>query len=120
MSEQLEAILRRHKGNAAAEDLVFASQAGTPINPSNLRRRVWGPVLKKAGLAHMRIHDLRHTFASLLIQQGANIAYVKEQLGHYSVRVTVDVYGHLIPGGMREEVNRLDDRKEYPAVGSNV
>src|SRR6266480_4729821 len=47
--------------------------------------------------------------ASLLIQQGENLAYVKEQMGHSSIQVTVDVYGHLVPGGIRAVVDRLDD-----------
>ena len=51
----------------------------------------------------------RHTFASLLIQQGESLTYVKEQMGHSSIQVTVDVYGHLVPGGNRAAVDRLDD-----------
>jgi len=49
----------------------------------------------------MRVHDLRHTFASLLLQQGESVVYVKEQLGHGSIQITVDTYGHLIPGANR-------------------
>jgi hypothetical protein len=52
---------------------------------------------------------LRHTFASLLIQQGESVAYVKEQMGHSSIQITVDVYGHLVPGGNRAAFDRLDD-----------
>jgi integrase len=66
-------------------------------------------VLEKAELRHIRFHDLRHTFASLLIQQGESLAYVKDQMGHSSIQVTVDVYGHLVPGGNRAAVDRLDD-----------
>jgi integrase/recombinase XerD len=53
-----------------------------------------------------RIHD-RHTFASLLLQNGESLAYVKDQLGHASIKMTVDVYGHLVPGSNRQAVNRL-------------
>jgi integrase len=65
-------------------------------------------LLAKAGFPSLRIHDLRHTFASLLIQQGESLAYVKEQLGHHSIRITVDTYGHLVPGGNRQAVDKLD------------
>jgi integrase len=56
--------------------------------------------------------DLRHTFASLLIQQGESLVYVKEQMGHASIQITVDIYGHLVPGGNRAAVDRLDDLAE--------
>ena len=50
----------------------------------------------------------RHTFGSLLIQQGESLTYVKEQMGHASIQITVDIYGHLVPGGNRAAVDRLD------------
>ena len=56
----------------------------------------------------MRFHDLRHSFASLLLQQGESPVYVKEQLGHSSTQITVDCYGYLIPGGNKQAVDRLD------------
>jgi site-specific recombinase XerD len=55
------------------------------------------PAIEKAGLRRFRFHDVRHTFGSLLIQNGASLAYVKEQLGHSSIQVTANIYGHLIP-----------------------
>ena len=67
----------------------------------------WITALEKAGLRRIRFHDLRHTFASLLIQNGESLAYVKDQLGHSSIKMTVDVYGHLVPGANRQAVNRL-------------
>ncbi len=72
-------------------------------------RHVFKRMLEKAKLRHVRIHDLRHTFASLLLQQDESVVYVKEQLGHGSIQITVDTYGHLIPGANRGAVNRLDD-----------
>jgi integrase len=88
---------------------VFTNREGEPHDGDNLRRRVFQPALMKAKLRQIRIHDLRHTFASLLIQQGESLAYVRDQLGHSSIQVTVDVYGHLVPGSNRAAVDRLDD-----------
>ena len=50
-----------------------------------------------------------HTYASLLIQNCESLAYVRDQLGHHSIQVTVDIYRHLVPGGNRRTPNRLDD-----------
>jgi hypothetical protein len=69
---------------------------------------VFLPVLAKAGIRKIRLHDLRHSFGSLLLQTGASIVYVKEQMGHSSIQVTVDTYGHLIPGANVCFVDRLD------------
>lgn len=79
------------------------------IDGDNLRRRVFWTALAKAGLRRIRIHDLRHIFASILIQNGESLVYVKEQMGHHSIQITVDTYGHLVPGANRQAVDRLDD-----------
>ncbi len=94
--------------NSISDDLVFPSEAGTPIAPDNIAVRYMNPALEKAGLRKFRLHDLRHTFGSLLIQGGASLAYVKEQMGHSSIQVTVDIYGHLIPGADIKWIDRLD------------
>ena len=60
-------------------------------------------------MRRVRFHDLRHTYASLLISQGESLAYVRDQLGHSSIKVTVDTYGHLVPGSNRKAVDKLDD-----------
>ena len=57
---------------------------------------------------------MRHTYASLLLSQGESPVYVKEQLGHHSIQITVDTYGHLIPSINRQAVNRPDD--EHPTA----
>jgi hypothetical protein len=57
----------------------------------------------------IRLHDLRHTFGSLLLQNGASIVYVKERMGLISIQVTVDPYGHLIPAANLSFVDRLDE-----------
>ena len=65
--------------------------------------------MEKAKLRKIRIHDLRHSYASLLIQAGESLAYIRDQLGHHSIKVTVDVYGHLAPEGNKAAVDALDD-----------
>jgi integrase len=92
-----------------ADDLVFLSKAGTVLDASNLIHYYFLPCIEKAGLRRFRFHDLRHTFGSLLIQNGASLVYVKDQVGHSSIQVTVDTYGHLIPGADVAWVDRLDD-----------
>ena len=79
------------------------------VDPDNFRSRDWPKLVAKSGMRQFQIHDLRHTYASLLIQQGESLAYVKEQLGHHSIRVTVDTYGYLVPGGNRAAADRLDE-----------
>jgi len=95
------------QGRNEIPEWVFCNGKGNPPNMSNLKNRHFYKNLERAGLRHIRFHDLRHTFASLLIQDGQPLAYVKDQLGHSSIKLTVDVYGHLEPGANREAVNRL-------------
>lgn len=90
-------------------DWIFSNGAGGFMDVNNWRRRTFNSVLKKAGLRKIRIHDIRHTYASLLIEDKQTLVYVRDQLGHSSIAVTVDTYGHLVPGGNREAVDRLDD-----------
>ena len=71
-----------------------------------LRRR-FHPALRRAGLPKMRFHDLRHTYASLLIAQGENPKYIQTQLGHSSIQITMDVYGHLMDTVNREAASKL-------------
>ena len=110
-------------GRAKAEiQLVFRSHTGGPLCGDNFRKRVWYRLLDRAGLPRVRIHDLRHTFASMLLANGESLHYVKEQMVHASIQTTVDVYGHLVPGSNRNAVNRLDDPagpalKVVPAAG---
>jgi integrase-like protein len=119
MSKQLRAVLMVHKESAllrafqlgktsVADELVFPSEAGTPICPDNIGPRYIEPALEKVGLRKFRFHDLRHTFGSLLIQAGVSPAYVQKQMGHRSIQVTIDVYGHLIPGENAAWIDTLD------------
>jgi integrase len=94
--------------NEVMEDWLFTTPTGTQLDPSNLRK-VFNKLLTDAKVRRVRFHDLRHAFATLLIQQGESLAYVRDQMGHSSIKITVDTYGHLVPGGNRQAVDRLDD-----------
>ena len=120
LSEQLTETLRAllterkaeklRKGRAELPAWVFTTEEGTPLDGDNLRRRVFYRTLNLAKLRHIRIHDLRHSYASRVLQDGQSLMYVKEQMGHFSIQVTVDIYGHPVPGANRHAVDRLDDR----------
>ncbi len=77
--------------------LVFATESGTLINPSNLRNRSFKPLLKGAGLPDICFHDLRHTCATLLLSQGTHPKLVQELLGHATISMTLDTYSHFLP-----------------------
>lgn len=110
MSPMLTEVLREHLAVVPKSEagLVFCTEAGKIIDGANLRHRVFEPALKNAGLRKIRIHGLKHTFASLLINQGENFKYVQHQLGHASITTTVDRYGHLMPNAHVYVGKRLD------------
>ncbi len=107
MPPTLEAALRRLSAQKRSE-FVFCSEAGTPINADNFRHREFPRALKRAELRHVRFHDLRHTYTSLLVAQGAHPKYIQAQLGHASIQTTLDRYGHLMPQLHQAESQKLD------------
>jgi integrase len=89
--------------------LVFGGRDGQPLDPDNLSHRRFPRALRQAGIArHVRLHDLRHTYASLLIAQKAHPKYIQAQMGHASIQTTLDRYGHLMPDVHRAEASKLD------------
>jgi integrase len=79
------------------------------MNYSNMVQRYLNKGLKDAEISRIRFHDLRHTYASLLLQQGENIKYIQSQLGHSSPTVTLNVYSHLTKKENQEAACRLED-----------
>ena len=77
--------------------LIFASEVGTPLNPENLVKRSFKPLLKRASLPEIRFHDLRHTCATLLLGRGVHPKLVQELLGHATIAMTLDTYSHYLP-----------------------
>ncbi|WP_074318765.1 site-specific integrase [Micromonospora cremea] len=109
------AALRRHHERQAAErfdadnwadpGLVFS--VGTPIHPRN-DYRSFRDIIRQAGLRQVRLHDLRHTAASVLLAQGVPARVVMEILGHSQMSVTLNIYAHVAPEIEREAAARLE------------
>jgi len=99
---------------------------GNLIDKDNWRHRVLNKALVKAGLRKIRIHSLRHTYATLRIAKGDNLHDVPKQLGQHSVKLTPDVYSHWIPGKKKAKVDALDDidylhpNAPYPKFGQKI
>jgi len=78
--------------------LVFPTTTGTTMSCTNLLGRHFKPLLERAGLPTIRLHDLRHTCATILLMAGKHPKYVQELLGHASISITLDTYSHVIEG----------------------
>ena len=89
--------------------LVFPSMVGTPLNPENLVKRSFKPLLEHVGLPPIRFHDLRHTCATLLLSKSVNPKIVQEMLGHANISVTLDIYSHVLPDMQEEAAAAMDD-----------
>ena len=88
--------------------LVFATEKGTPVNPTNLRKRSFAPLLERSNLRMIRFQDLRHTCATLLLGRNINPKLVSEMLGHSSTAITLDTYSHVLPDMQDSAARALD------------
>jgi len=89
-------------------NLIFTSSIGTPLDERNVLRIFQDKILKRAGLPKMRIHDLRHSAAAILIAQGVDARSISELLGHSSVAFTLQTYGHLLESTKRETAEKMN------------
>jgi integrase len=119
LTEVALASLRRHGAAQSAErsrrgigwqelDFVFASRGGRPLYATNVIKRSFPRILKSAGLRQIRFHDLRHTTATLLLDQGVHPKIVSEMLGHSSIGITLDLYSHATPTMQETAISALD------------
>jgi integrase len=88
------------------EDLVFAQSNGRPLD-KKADYDDWCALLKRAGVRHVRLHDGRHTAATLLLSEGVHPRVVMELLGHSQMRTTMDIYSHVMPALAREAADRM-------------
>jgi len=101
------------------DSLVFANVEGKPIDPGVLTHN-FARIAKRAGLENVRFHDLRHTFASLMLLRGAKPKVISEALGHSSVAFTMDVYSHIIEGMQSDAMALLDEVLPAGVVNNSV
>jgi integrase len=103
--------LRQHRARQALShlntDVVFTSETGTLLDPTNVTHR-FQQTRERAGLPPLRLHDLRHTAATLMLQEGVHPSVVREMLGHSTVMLTLGTYSHVMPNMQREAATKLD------------
>ena len=90
------------------DDLVFSTPEGKPLRPNTVTR-AWTTLAKRCGLRVIRLHDARHTHASLMLKQGIHPKIVQERLGHSSIQMTLDTYSHVAPGLQEAAATRFDE-----------
>jgi len=89
-------ILAKHRQIGPDSELVFSDQDGSPLNPGAVSKR-FSKLVRASGLPLIRLHDLRHTHATIALQAGVHPKIVSERLGHSTVAFTLDVYSHMLP-----------------------
>jgi len=89
-------------------DLVFSHYNGSPLLPNSVTH-AWIKLVRHCGLNGIRLHDARHTHASLLLKQGVHPKIVQERLGHGSIQITLDTYSHITPGLQQAAANKFDE-----------
>ena len=110
LSREAQHVLKRQLLVRTPNDLglIFPSPAGGVLDDDNFRHRVFKPACRRIGLSKLAFHDLRHTYAALMVRAGAHPKYLQVQMGHTSVSTTLDLYGHLFPDANRSVLNKLD------------
>ncbi len=106
---QQKEIERKNVGLELSEDdLVFSQADGSPLLPNSVSH-AWSKMANRAGLKGIRLHDARHTHASLMLKNGEHPKVVQERLGHSSIQITLDTYSHVAPGLQQAAADRFDD-----------
>jgi integrase len=112
------AILAKHRAEQQVDrlalgaawrgaDLVFTTTSGTPLEPRNVSRE-WNHLRRQAGLPELRLHDLRHSCATILVALGIHPRVVMEMLRHSEIGITMNTYSHVAPPLQREAADALE------------
>jgi integrase len=130
LSPSLALLLRDHKAEQQAQrillgtplfdsDLVFCHPGGRPLDPGVISH-TFAKALRKAGLPHIRFHDLRHSHATLLLKAGIHPKIVSERLGHANIGITLDTYSHVLPGLQERAAECFDNLVARQNVGNGL
>jgi integrase len=111
-TESVMKLLAELKAGNPDRSFVFPGNYHGFIHPDDFEGKIWRPIVERAGMTGTRFHDLRHFFASQLIANGETATYVRDQMGHSSIHVTFDTYGHLFPGRGKEASDRFERSME--------
>ena len=111
----LRDMLVLHLSDLPSGEWVFQSPKGGFLHYDNFRTRVWDPAVEEAGLAPLTFHELRHTAAAFMIDEGGDPVQVKRRMGHEDIRTTLNTYGHLFPDREDDLVEALDRRRHAVA-----
>ena len=106
--EDQKAIREKMESPLTDEDFVFSCPDGRPLDP-DVVTKAFHRITGKAGLKNIRLHDLRHTHATLMLKAGVHPKIVQERLGHSSIHITLDTYSHVVPGIQKLAANRFDE-----------
>ena len=101
-------LARREAASWEDHDLIFPAKNRRPMQPGNLYLE-FKALLKKAKLPDVRFHDLRHTAANMMLQQGIHPKVVSERLGHADVSMTLSVYSHVLPAMQDQAAQKMDE-----------
>jgi integrase len=109
MSGAARELLQGARRTGGDQDLVFASRAGTPINPKNLASRELRPACRRLKLPTVGWHSFRHTHGTLLTEVGESIKTTQAILGHSDLETTLNIYSHAIPESQRRAIERVSE-----------
>jgi len=118
--QEKQKLEREMLGTSLADgDLVFSNLEGKPLRPNTITR-AWTTLAAKCGLKVIRLHDARHTHASLMLKQGIHPKVVQERLGHSSIQMTIDTYSHVAPGIQEAAAKRFDEILNHKTESESI
>jgi len=108
VTNALQDLRKRQLARGPGSRYVFCIRDGGPLRQNNFARRVFKPLLERAGILGVRFHDLRHSSATLALAHGVTPKVLQVRLGHRNIGTTLNIYRHVLPAQDRDAAERLD------------